>query len=272
MTWYPSATKKPISGTSRARVQKDLLCLHTMVGALASTWNYFNRADVGVYSHVGIGGIWGADKPANLDGVAWQMADTDYRAAANLDGNWRIISVETADNAERPIAPWTPMQQLTIVRIMVDAHRLDGIPLVLVPDSKPGRRGICYHRMGCDPYRVAGGELWSSAYGKDCPTEARIRQIPGLIKRAQAIVNGTVQEDDMSAADIAAMKKDVHDTVLRAVKAGLDGAPNSEYPASELSGWDTVNLKARMAELGGRLDGLETKLDQVLAALAPKSP
>lgn len=190
MSRYPSATWRPLSGTSTARLTKDVFCLHTMVGYLGSTWTYFERPDIRVYSHFGVGGIWGGDLAAGLDGVAWQMADTDYRSAANLDGNWRVISVETADNAARPLVPWTPRQQDTIVRLMVDAHRLDGIPLALVPDSRIGRRGIAYHRLGCDPYRVADGELWSSAYGKDCPTDPRIAQLPALVERAQNVVNG----------------------------------------------------------------------------------
>lgn len=198
MSRYPSTIWRPIRDTSTARVTKDLLCLHTMVGSARGTWGYFDRLDVQVYSHVLVGGIWGGDVGYDMDGVAWQIADSDYRAAANLDGNWRVIAVETADNAARPIAPWTPKQCTRNVQIMVDAHRLDGIPLVLVPDSKPGRRGVCYHRQGCDPYRIPGGELWSKAYGKDCPTDPRIRQLPALIERARNIVNGAPQEDDMT--------------------------------------------------------------------------
>lgn len=193
MSRYPSATWKPIANRSSQPLQKDLLSLHTCVGPGLGTWNYFNTGagGRGVYSHIIVCGIWGSDAGKNVDGLALQMQDTNLRAAANLDGNWHIISVETADNAARPIAPWTAAQQTTLVNIMVDAHRIDGIPLVLVPDSKPGRRGISYHRQGCNPYRVAGGELWSTSFGKDCPTQARINQIPGLIARARAIVGGT---------------------------------------------------------------------------------
>jgi hypothetical protein len=190
VSWYPSAVRKPLTGTSTARLQKDILCFHTAVGYLVSTWNYFERDDIKVYSHGCIGGKWGSDIARDLDGVAWQMADTDVRAAANLDGNYRVISWETADNAARPIQPWTPAQCAKIVQIMVDANRLDGIPLVMIPDSKPGRRGVGYHRLGCDPYRVAGGELWSSSPGKDCPTDPRIKQLPALLDQAKDIVAG----------------------------------------------------------------------------------
>lgn len=217
MSRYPSAVWKPIRGTSTAALRKDILCFHTAVGYLGSTWNYFNRDDVGVYSHGCIGGIWGGDAAANLDGVAWQMADTNYRAAANLDGNYRIISWETADNAARPIQPWTSKQCAKIVEIMVDANRLDGIPLVLVPDSKPGRRGVAYHRLGCDPYRVAGGELWSGAYGKDCPTDPRIKQLPGLLDQARAIANG---DDEVTPQDKTEIVNGVVDKLVVVLKQG----------------------------------------------------
>lgn len=211
MSRYPSAQWRPIRDTSTARLTKDILCLHTAVGGGLGVWSYFDRLDIGVYSHGIICGIWGSDAGKNVDGLALQMADTDYRAAANLDGNWRVISWETADNGVRPIQPWTDAQCDTIVRVMVDANRLDGIPLVLVPDSKIGRRGIAYHRQGCDPYRVSDGEHWSAAYGKDCPTDPRIAQIPGLIDRARAIVAGGQEEDPMAAFTEADIRKFVRE-------------------------------------------------------------
>jgi hypothetical protein len=186
-------TWKPIASRSSSALTPDLLGLHTIVGGAAGTWDYFNTGagGRGVYSHFLVHGKWSS---RDTDGAVWQCQDTAYRAAANLDGNWRIISVETADNAPQypeDIAAWTPAQEDSIVDLMVWAHRTHGIPLVLVPDSKPGRRGICYHRQGCDPFRAAGGELWSAAYGKSCPTDRRIARLPALIERARSIVNGT---------------------------------------------------------------------------------
>jgi hypothetical protein len=278
---YPSATWKPLSGTSTKTVQKDILCFHTMVGYLKSTWTYFNSPDVAVYSHGGIGGIWGSDAAANLDGVAWQMADTDHRAAANLDGNWRIISWETADNAARPIQPWTPKQCDKIVDIIVDAHRLDGIPLVMVPDSKVGRRGVAYHRLGCDPYRVAGGELWSSSYGKDCPTDPRIKQLPGLLNRAIAIVNGN-SEDDVSQADVTAALKDFfHANEIKVP----NGQTNNDNFVVSLVGMSQVGVnadnalkaavaavKADTAVQGDDEAKILTKLAELQAAVAAITP
>lgn len=249
MTWYPSATKKPITGTSRTPLTKDILCLHTAVGGGLGTWAYFNRPDVGVYSHGVICGIWGSDAGKDVDGLALQMADTDYRAAANLDGNDRVISWETGDNGERPIKPWTAKQCDSIVRVMVDANRLDGIPLVLIPDTKPGRRGIAYHRQGCDPWRVAGGELWSSSRGKDCPTQARIDQIPALITRARAIVAGEPEDDLPYTEDelTAIIGAEVARRLLAFKAAHLDGTLNrvkAMEPLVDQLALDVADIKA----------------------------
>src|SRR3989304_2012376 len=59
------------------------------------------------------------------------------------------------------------------------------------PDSEPGRRGLAYHRQGVDPWRVDGGQRWSTAYGKECPGPTRIRQLSEeIIPRARQISEG----------------------------------------------------------------------------------
>jgi hypothetical protein len=209
---YRSCTWKPLANRSTRALQKDILCWHTMVStSMAGTWGYFNTGagGRGVYSHGLLGGGWGTDLRDGLDGECWQAQDTDLRAASNLDGNWHVIAFETADNAARPIQPWTPKQCAKIVEVCVEANQVDGIPLQIIPDSRIGRRGIAYHRLGCDPYRVSGGELWSSAYGKDCPTDPRIKQLPALVDQARRIVAGQPEEDDVTPDEVKAAVRDV---------------------------------------------------------------
>jgi hypothetical protein len=209
---YRSCIWKPLDNRSTKALQKDILCWHTMVStSMAGTWGYFNTGagGRGVYSHGLLGGGWGTDLRDGLDGVCWQAQDTDLRAASNLDGNWRVIAFETADNAARPIQPWTPKQCAKIVEVCVEANQVDGIPLQIIPDSRIGRRGIAYHRLGCDPYRVSGGELWSSAYGKDCPTDPRIKQLPALVDQARRIVAGQPEEDDVTPDEVKAAVREV---------------------------------------------------------------
>ncbi len=222
MALYPNAIQKPLGKNTSPMASFDVLCLHTMVGYLKSTDAYFRT--VGTFSHFGIGGNWGSDVAAGLDGVVYQWGDTAKRSAANLDGNPTVISVETADNAPASaadIAAWTPKQQTAIVSLMVWAHKTHNIPLELIPDTKPGRKGIAYHRQGVNPWRVNGGVLWSSSTGKVCPGDRRIAQIPGLISRAKAIVAG-VSAEELDVLAFYATKAEYEAAVKKLVAAEVD--------------------------------------------------
>lgn len=202
---YPPAKWRPLGDEQTEPMMRahDIFGIHTMVGGLLGTDGYFRRGNglafQGTESHYGVGGD--ADGP-ELDGEPWQWQDRLYEADANLEGNPRIISAECSDGARTPVPPFSPAQYETLAQLIawestIEAHAACpadwmchqiGIPLELIPDSKPGRRGVGYHRLGVDPWRVAGGELWSSSSGKICPGDARIAQLPGIIARAREIV------------------------------------------------------------------------------------
>jgi hypothetical protein len=161
-----------------------IVCLHTMVGSLSSTENYFRLEGYGgAESHFGVG----------HDGTIYQWQDTSRRADANLDGNDRIISIETADMGTgfsswsgTNVPPWTEAQLNALARILAWCHAEHGIPLKLIPNSAQSSRGVGYHRQGVDPWRCSSCELWSTAYGKICPGDRRIAQLPTVIARAFA--------------------------------------------------------------------------------------
>ena len=188
----------------RPRLTPDIIGLHTMVTDLPRCDAMFRRNGyAGIHSHFGVGGA----------GEVWQWQDSDLRAGANLNGNHRIISVETADHGPGfaswdtrgdNVPAWTAAQVAALAELVAALCLAHDIPCVLIPDSLPGRRGIGYHRQGCDGSypdgRVPGGELWSSARGKVCPGNARIAQIPAVIARARALLDPT-PEDDMQITD-----------------------------------------------------------------------
>jgi len=188
---------RPLGPQTQSRMQRhDIICLHTMVGGLTGTDSYFRQSGYGgTESHWGVGG----------DGRVFQWQDTDYEAEANLNGNHRVISIETADiGPEFPkwntadgaeVPAWTDEQMDAMAEIIARCCVEYEIPCTLILDSRPGRRGIGYHRQGVRPYMVVGGELWSSANGKVCPGSRRIAQIPGVISTARAIIGG----NEMSA-------------------------------------------------------------------------
>lgn len=202
------AAYKPLGQqTEPAMEAHDIVCVHTMVGYLKTTGEMFVKNGYGgTESHFGVGGIWGPDKVAGLDGVIWQWQDLRHQADANLEGNHRVISIETADNAPSDpskCAFWTPKQAVSLVSLIrqlcsKDFHKScpsswkchqGGIPMTLIPDTKPGRRGVAYHRQGVmhsrgygiGDYLVKGGEKWSLATGKQCPTDPRITQLKNTI-------------------------------------------------------------------------------------------
>jgi hypothetical protein len=222
VTTYPKSVYRPLEREQRQpkMARHDLIILHTMVGNLTGTDRMFHANGwTGTESHFGIGGKWADGR----DGVVYQWQDTEFQADANLDANRRALSIETGDNAPRlagDVEPWTPKQLDAIVALVAYLCRTYDIPAVLVPDSRSDRRGIAYHRQGVDHsggthpagFRQAGCERWSTAIGKECPTPARIAQIPGIIERVQDALSRTTKGSDVSftdrhtltAADVAA--------------------------------------------------------------------
>lgn len=210
---YPGAEWRPLGPEIQPRMAAhNIICLHTMAGSLTGTEEWFGPGNgagyLGTESHFGVGGIWGADASKGLDGVVRQWQDLDYTADANLEGNGDVISIETADNGDTPIAPWSERQLDALGRLVAWLAGQYGIPLELIPDTKPGRRGVGYHAQGIAPNVVPGGRVWSRDVGKTCPTAARIAQVPEVIRRARAYaglgdavtptpITPTHQEDDM---------------------------------------------------------------------------
>ena len=214
-------TWNPLAGNWAAQsrmTQVDILSVHTMVGSLAGTDSMWRRTGYsGNHSHFGIGG----------NGECTQWQDTAYRAAANYNGNWHIISVECADvgapfpawntNDGSAVPAFSDAQIETLAKLIATIAPAHNIPISLIPDAKPGRRGIGYHRQGVPGYMVAGAEQWSTAQGKVCPGNRRIAQIPQVIARAQQILNG---DSDLDANQ--AQQLDYVYTVLKGGNPSMD--------------------------------------------------
>jgi hypothetical protein len=173
----------------------DIVCVHTIVGFAPAHAAHFST---------------------HPDGRIQQSRDTRYRSGANADGNHRVIAVENEDHGDA-FADWsgsnvprlTDAQVTANAKILAWAHETHGVPLQLCPDSKPGSRGLAYHRQGIDgnfggfdfPGRVSGGEIWTETFGKVCPGDRRISQLPEILRRAKAIVQGEDLEDPMRHGD-----------------------------------------------------------------------
>jgi hypothetical protein len=215
----------------------DIICLHTMVGFLTSTDSMFKQNGYGgTESHFGIGGKWGGDARSNLDGIVYQWQDLDFTADANYQGNSRIISIETGDNAPQSasnLAAWTPRQIDAIVKLVAWLCKKYNIPPMMVRDSRPGRRGIAVHRQGIEHgdgvdshpgWLVSGGERWSISKGKECPGSERIRQLSHIIiPRVQDVLTG--DDNDMIEADfdrVQAMITTAQKTATATLRADIE--------------------------------------------------
>lgn len=303
MLLKPAIKFRPLGDQTEPRMTAhDIVCIHTMVGFLSSTDEMFRRNGYGgTESHYGIGGKWGkGDQLQRLDGVIYGWQDLAHAADANLDGNPRVISIETADNAPkfpRDIEEWTPAQIDSIVLLVAwlctpEAHascpsswtcHREGIPPFLVPDSKPSRRGIAYHQQGCTPNVVRGGELWSSADGKECPGPRRIRQISTtIIPRVQALLASSEGSDMLTDDDVKKLLTSpidakftdkpgdvvtVGDALGLAQRWALHGALRSqqiEATVTELAA-KFGQLSAENAQLRTDIAALKSSIDQLLS-------
>lgn len=170
----------------------DIVCVHTIVGFAPAHAAHFS---------------------VHHDGRIQQSRDTKFQSAANLDGNYRIIAIENEDhgsafgtwntNDGHAVPALTDEQVWADARILAWAHKVHGVPLQVAPNSKSTSKGLGYHRQGIDGNfgsykydgRVSGGEKWSSHFGKVCPGDRRIDQVPLILSRAKQIVSGYLEDD-----------------------------------------------------------------------------
>lgn len=324
---YPGAAFRALGKqTEPTMTAHDVVCVHTMVGYLKTTERYFATGNGpgydGTESHYGIGGKWGADATDGLDGVVWQWQDRGHEADANGEGGRRIISIETADNAPKSaadIAAWSAKQITALVNLIawecsLAAHAKcpstwtcrkgvtwEGIkvaiPPVLVPDSKPTRRGLAVHRQGIEHSKgvgavtgwlVKGGERWSSSRGKECPGDRRVKQFTEVVIpavqdriRAQAQPAAPAPTAKPAAApdpweELAKMDAKEREKLVADIAAAVAShtMPLMSYASKLLDGRPTASIgeliqhaAAQGIAANGVLKALDVELDTVRAAL-----
>ena len=124
MAKYPEAEWQPLDlDDPKPMARYDVVCVHTMEGYLKGTDRWFRNGAPGTSSHFGVGG------PADgeLEGVVYQWVDTDTRAAANFQGNPRVISIETGDGG-KPETPWSEKQINALENLIAWCCREHSIP------------------------------------------------------------------------------------------------------------------------------------------------
>lgn len=190
---YPGATYRPVAWAEARDDDTNPTCviLHVSAGESPSLYDFFNRSRTACSNaHVA------------RNGHIEQYIRGDRLSAADYQGSGRAFSIETqgADADGR----WTAAQLESLARLCAWAHQTYGIPLETMGSSAYNEFGIGWHRLGIvgnfppTPSLLAGrrqigfGELWSSHFGKVCPGDNRILQIPGIVKRAREIASSSM--------------------------------------------------------------------------------
>jgi hypothetical protein len=234
---------------SRPMENYDIVCAHTIVGHDPAHAAHFSTGN---------------------DGLISQSRDTKFQSAANLEGNPRVIAIENEDTPPgwSNDLDFTKAQIESIAKIIVWCHKTHGIPIVPCPDSKPGSRGIAYHRQGIDgnfgPFeydgRVPGGEQWSTSKGKMCPGDRRIKTLlEVIIPRARVLAGLDNPEEDMplDAEDIQKISATVRAELNRGTSQGqADWADTMKDLLPTLQGHTN-----KLNTMDGKLNSIIAKID-----------
>jgi len=273
---FPGARWRPIATKQRYAMPKPVrINFHVAVSNADSLWGFFNT-----------GGNPDSHLYTLRNGSAEQYVDTSQIAYCDLQGNPDTISVESQGGVTNAQGEeWTPAQCETHAQIIAWAHREHGIPLRLATDSRPGpsSHGVSWHRLGIDGNfpggllkgRVTGGLKYSNSRGKVCPGNAKIRQIPGILARAQQIITPTPERTWFDMATENDLRK-----VIRAELADLFNqrvkltgsskeAFGPDFRAAALLGYAAqggLTAHGPTVQAVGKLVGKST--DEILAAIA----
>lgn len=236
----PGFIYKPISHAGRPKRRKG----RGLVGHVAVS----NAADLRPWNQ----NDWHAYLPKEGPGI--QYVDLDYVAFTNKDGSYSLASFESqggmGTTAQVNAEPWNANQIRLAATFLRHLHDTEGVPLQVMPDSRPTSRGFGTHRLGIDPWRVSAGESWSSSRGKLCPGDRKHEQRFDIVRLA----GGLDPEDDMT------------DEQAKALTEILANARSTNAAVGQLNVAvrdRTGGLVTKVAAISGRLDALTEAVSQL---------
>lgn len=182
MEWLPFADKKPLTkhNTLIRRNYPITLILHTAGGpASVSKWKWLNNETQSLYKYFNTSPLE-SHLHVEKNGAIEQYVSFKYTADANYHANRWAISVETADDGNPNVTGWTDDQIDSLAAIAAYLHIHIGLPLRETKHVKDS--GINGHTSHGAP------SAWTPVV-KTCPGEARKKQIPLIIKKAQELTS-----------------------------------------------------------------------------------
>lgn len=256
MARYRRAEWRPVSryaagGSSGGPMTPKRVVLHTAVSNSSSLFNLFDTPGNAV-AHFYVA----------RDGTVEQYVDTGRKSSAVLEGNYDCITIETWDGAPADWTPgpaWTERQVKAIGRLLAWINKVHGIPLVRLESSAAGLTGVGWHRLGIDGNfpagllagRVPGTEKWSSAFGKICPGDRRIRQTVEEVLPLANYIASVEKDDDMFSDE----DRDKLDRILKRLN---EAAKNERARDAK----EAERQKARYEALVAKVDGLSLSAPQ----------
>lgn len=211
MSWYPAATRDPISRVG-SYIKPVGVVLHTAVSNSEKlkpwgtvTWHFY----------------------VNKYGKAYQFVDTQRVAYCQMDGNYfggkGFISIETWDGAGSvwngrnvaTIPPWNDAQVEALAKIIAWAAKEHDFDVERATAALG--HGVGYHRQ----YTSYNYPRWNQSHA--CPGDTRIAQVPGIIARAKALLEDK-PEPEPKEWDELASKEEIQDAVREVVAAEIDKA------------------------------------------------
>ena len=168
MPIYPGAVYRPISRNHGAiRPKTTCAILHVDAGGANSLYGWFNNPASSASSHFYI----------KYDGTIEQYLDTNLIAWTQRAGNAYGIGIETQGLGS---GTWTDAQMASIAALLKWINQVHGVLLQDMKNSRGTSKGVGYHRMGCDPWRVFNGHVWGPR-GKVCPGDGRVAQFNAVV-------------------------------------------------------------------------------------------
>jgi hypothetical protein len=184
--------------------------------------------------------------------------DTDRQADANLGANDKAISIETEDDGDPNVQPWTAAQLDSLKWLH---NRLVSIyPRIRRREATDcDGPGLGYHS------KLGAPSCWTPVPGKTCPGKpVRVEQWNRIL--LPAFISGTTPEDDMTPQEHAWLEE-LHN--LFDVNQGPDA------PKQGSAAWET--LYDRVRRIGAIVTGLEARpvpptADEIAAAVVAALP
>lgn len=279
--YYPGALQRPlpVKRHSGRRGRTDGVILHVTAGGATSPFNTFRRIKASSVFWVG------------YEGQVEQYMDADLADWSSGAGSRRFIGIETASPVDGAGA-WNPAQLNALTALIAWLWREYKFPLNVVTSSRAGVRGIGWHRLGVPATywqkarRVSqtGGALWSSAVGKICPGDERIKQVPALVAGVARALNTPAPAPTPVAGSVPAAKPTRPSDYLPLLVDGVAGSRtvtehqralnraglyggwiDGDYGPLTVKAWQTY-LARRGRWYRGRIDGahgpLTTRAEQ----------